>query len=135
MKHFIKKLFKKKEESNTQVGEYKFIWGVKSYDDLTTSEPNLYTMNDLDICYNEKEGTYILGIETIYMFNNRVSKDQYLAQLLTSFYDYLVNNNLFNASFDPTNLYVYNDGKLFEAKTLTELYYKFKLFVNGFIAI
>lgn len=32
-------------------GNMKFIWGVKSYDDLTTSNACLYTMNDIDLIY------------------------------------------------------------------------------------
>lgn len=137
MKHFIRKIFKfrKHIDTPTQIGSYKFIWGIKSRDDLTESEPNLYTMNDLDVCYDEATNVYTLGIETIYQFENRAAKDRYLATLLTGFYDYLVCNRLFDVSFDPINLYVYNDGKLFEAPTLTELYYKFKLFVNGFMSI
>lgn len=139
MKHFIKKLFKHKKEKGvdtpTQIGTLKFIWGVKSWDDLTTSEPNLYTMNDLDICYDESTQLYTLGLETIYQFENRVVKERYLATLLDSFWKYLVSNNLFDVSFDPVNLYVYNNGKLFEASTLTELYYKFKLFVHGFMSV
>lgn len=131
----FQKFFKKKLDSNTQIGSCKFIWGVKSYDDLTTSEPNLYTMNDLDVCFDEDKQVYILGLETIYGFEDRSSKDRYLSRLLTLFYEYLVDNKLFDVLFDPLNLYLYNDGKLFEANTLTELYYKFKLFVNGFISI
>ena len=29
-------------------GSLKFIWGIKSYDDLSDSDANLYTMNDIE---------------------------------------------------------------------------------------
>lgn len=132
MQGFIRKLFKHNKDTETQVEDYKFIWGVKSRDDLTQSEPNLYTMNDLDICFDEKKKLYTLGLETIYQFESRTAKERYLSTLVQEFYTYLRENNLFDVAYDPFNLYVYNNGHLFEAESLTELYYKFKLFVQGF---
>lgn len=32
----------------------KFVWGVKSWDDLTGQDVCMYTMNDIDITYNKK---------------------------------------------------------------------------------
>lgn len=31
-------------------GNLKFIWGIKSYDDMSSSDANMWTMNDIDIC-------------------------------------------------------------------------------------
>jgi hypothetical protein len=52
--------------------EWVFIWGLKSYDDLSPSEANLYTMNDLEITYNKKDNKYYIGIETIYLFEDGI---------------------------------------------------------------
>jgi len=38
----------------------------------------------------------------------------------------------FDSTFDPHNLYLYNDGNFFQASSLTELYYKFEIFVTGY---
>ena len=92
-------------------------------------------MNELDICYDATTQLYKLGLETSYQFENRAVKERYLATLLDNFWKYLIANSLFDVSFDPINLYLYNNGNLFEATTLTELYYKFKLFVHGFMSV
>ena len=46
--------WKYRNEYTDILNDYDFIWGVKSYDDLSESECNLYTMNDIDITYNKK---------------------------------------------------------------------------------
>ena len=120
---------KVKDDSKNQTH---FVWGVKSFDDLSGAEPGLYTMNDIEICYDSVNGTYILGLETLYEFANTEGKIKYLEGLLSSFHDYLDENQLFDLSWNPFNLYWYTKGRFFEAKSLTELYYKFKIFVSGF---
>lgn len=67
----------------------KFIWGVKSPMDLTESEPCLYTMNDIDICYDKKNKCYLLGVETGLMFKNKKEEYNYLKELLDKFSDYI----------------------------------------------
>ena len=113
-------------------GPLKYIWGIKSYDDLTLSEPNFYTLNDLDIYFIRDNKLYMLGLETIHSFDNNEDRINYLNRLLDAFRDYMVINNLFDSNYDPFFLYVYNDGKMFEAESLTKLYYKFKIFVTGY---
>lgn len=38
-------------KDHTETEDMKFIWGVKSYDDLTDSEPNFTTFNDIELIY------------------------------------------------------------------------------------
>ena len=44
-------------------GTLKFIWGVKSWDCLTSADACIYTMNDIDICYDRETEKYMLGVE------------------------------------------------------------------------
>ena len=114
-------------------GPLKYIWGVKSYDDLSEAEDaNFYTLNDLDIYFNRDNKLYMLSLETIYSFETTAHRINYLNRLLDTFRDYMVTNSLFEYNYDPFFLYRYNDGKMFEAESLTELYYKFKIFVVGY---
>ena len=51
------KHFKFKNSYSNNIGEendyddLEFVWGIKSWDDTTSTEATLYTMNDLDIVY------------------------------------------------------------------------------------
>lgn len=67
-----------------------FIWGVKSKDDLSKGTPNLDTMNDIEITYDEKKKIYCLEIEDIYKFDSNKSKGQYLSWLIIFFQKYLI---------------------------------------------
>ena len=126
------KLYADWKDDEYNCGPLKYIWGIKSYDDLTLSEPNFYTLNDLDIYYNRDNKLYMLDLETIYSFETVADRINYLNRLLDTFREYMSTNKLFESNYDPFFLYVYNYGKMFEAESLTELYYKFKIFVTGY---
>ena len=55
----------KHEDYSLETDEIRFIWGKKSYDDLSDLDANLYTLNDIDIVYNKKNNKYMLGVETV----------------------------------------------------------------------
>ena len=61
----------------------------------------------------------MLGLETIYSFDNNETRINYLNSLLDAFREYMITNNLFDSNYDPFFLYVYNYGKMFEAESLT----------------
>ena len=63
----------------------KFIWGLKSYDDLSSCDANLETMNDIDLIYLKDEKKYVLGVETEYMFNSKEAEKEYFKALLDEF--------------------------------------------------
>lgn len=134
-----KKLYPDWEDDEYNCADNKFIWGIKSFDDLTENPPSFYTLNDIDIYYNRKSKLYFLDIETIYQFDNRDIEKQYLKNLLNLFEQYLLSlggleGYDYNVNKHP-RLYEFNlvDGyDLFKSESLEDLYYKFKMFVKGF---
>ena len=127
-----KKLYADQEDNELNCGPLKFIWGITSKDNLHGNVAHFYTLNDLDICYNRDTRKYLLGIETLYQFTSTEHKINYLNDLLEAFRAYLMQKDLFDCSYDPFSLYKYNDGNLFTAESLTELYYKIKIFDIGY---
>lgn len=108
----------------------KFIWGVKSWDCLSPSDANLYTMNDIDIIYNKGNGMYMLSIETAYFFETHAAECEYLQDCLKAFTKYMDDNGL-NKN-EPYRLWMSNHCTNMEAQTIEELYTNFKIFVDGF---
>lgn len=60
------KSYKKEEKYNTamnkkygncflETDDFKFIWGLKSWYDLSSSDANMFTMNDIDIIYDKQK--------------------------------------------------------------------------------
>lgn len=108
-------------------GPLKYVWGILPGGD---DADNFYQLTDLDIYYNRDTQKYLLGLETIYKFDTIEAKFSYLDNLCNCFFNHLKGN--FDSNVDPFYLYMYNDGNLFQADSETELYYKFKIFVEGF---
>lgn len=108
----------------------KFIWGVKSWDDLTGADACLYTMNDIDITYDKEKKIYMLGVETAYLFKTYGDECQYLRDCLKAFTKYMDENGL-NKN-EPYRLWMNNPCTSMEAETIEELYTNFKIFVDGF---
>jgi hypothetical protein len=110
--------------------DIKFIWGVKSWDCLTGSDANLYTMNDIDLTYDKKKKVYMLGIETAYMFKTHESECNYLRKCLDAFTKYMDDNGL--EKNKPYMLFMSNPCISMVAESIEELYVNFKIFVDGF---
>ena len=72
-------------EDFTENSSMKFIWGLKSYDDLSSCDANLETMNDIDLIYLKDEKKYILNVETAYMFSSKEAEKEYFKILLDKF--------------------------------------------------
>ena len=71
------KYYKDFNEDCTENNDMKFIFGVMSWDDLSSAtEPNLLTMNDFDLIYLKDEKKYIVGVETAYMFNSKEAEKE-----------------------------------------------------------
>lgn len=66
-----------------------FIWGIKSFDDLSDEPASLYTLNDIDLTYNGKTNLYSLGIETIFQFDDIKDEIRYITDLLDRFTDWM----------------------------------------------
>lgn len=135
----LKKLYDDWEDDEYNCADNKFIWGIKSHDDITENPPSFYTLNDIDIYYNRKSKLYFLDIETIYKFDNRDDEKKYLNKLLDDFEQYLLGlGGLegfdYNLDKQP-RLYEFDLSSgydLFKSADLEDLFYRFKTFVNNF---
>lgn len=126
---YAEEMDKKYGNCALETDDYKFIWGVKSWDDLSGAEACMYTMNDVDIVYDKKKKLYMLGVETAYMFETHADECEYLKDCLKAFTKYMDDNGL-NKN-EPYRLLMSNPCTSMEAGTIEELYTNFKIFVNG----
>ena len=114
-------------------GNLKFIWGIKSYDDMSSSYANMWTMNDIEIVYDRDTKQYMLGIETSYLFDDIQADCEYYKRLLDYFTQYMNDNRL---STEPHYCpFFANLDMRFEADSIEELYTRFKIVVTGFYNI
>ena len=111
----------------------KFIWGVKSWDDITSEDACLYTMNDIDIIYDKGAKVYMLGVETAYMFKSHESECEYLTNCLMTFTKYMDDNGLDKNK--PYMLFMSNPCTSMTAETIEDLYTNFRIFVYGFCSL
>lgn len=109
----------------------KFIWGVKSWDDLCNCDACLYTMNDIDLIYLKDEKKYILGIETIFMFDKEEHKLSYLKSCLDAFTKFMVESG-YNTEEKPHWWHVFGDGMNTHFDSIEECYAMFKMLVNAY---
>ena len=114
-------------------GALKLIWGIKSYDDLSGADVNLYTMNDIDITYDRDNKTYSLGVETAYCFNNKQDECEYLVQLLSAFTKFMNENN-YNTEH-PYFFFMHNPETIMKAESIEELYTNYRIFVEGYCSV
>jgi len=113
-------------------GSVKFIWGVTATDEMCATKANIYSINDIDLCYDRDTKLYMVGIETIYMFKNISSEIKYYQGLLDTFTKYMVENN-------------YNtDGSIYarasvrgyiqiSGDSIEDVYSIFKIYMMGYI--
>lgn len=127
-----KNKFDKNYISEYETTDMKFIWGLKSLDDLCDCDANLYTMNDLDLIYLKDEDKYILGLETIYMFTPEEGKYEYLQDLLYNFTKFMENNE-----YDTTHEFsLHEDISITNHfDSIEDAYAAFKMYVNGFCSL
>lgn len=109
----------------------KFIWGVKSWDDLSGSDACLHTMNDIELDYLKDERKYILNIETIFNFEKEEYKLNYLKRCLDAFEKFMLENG-YNTEVKPSWWYVFMSGMNTHFNSIEECYAMFKLLVNGY---
>lgn len=127
---YYEEMDKKYGDYGLENDDYKFIWGVKSFDDLSSDEANLGTMNDIDVIYNKHTHEYILSVETAYMFKNHEEECRYLKDCLDAFTGYMNKNNLQRDV--PFRLFTSIPCTSMEADSIEELYTNFRIFVDGF---
>ena len=130
---YNEKMDEKYGDCTLETDDIKFIWGIKSYDDLSCADACLYTMNDIDIIYDKKKKEYILGIETAYLFKTYNDECKYLSDCLKAFTKYMDDNGL-NKN-EPFRLFMNNPCTNMVANSIEELYTNFKIFVNGYLTL
>ena len=109
----------------------KFIWGVKSWDDLCDSDACLYTMNDIDLLYLKDKKKYLLSIETIFMFEKEEHKLGYLESCLDAFTKFMVENG-YDTEVKPHWWDVFGNGMSEYFDSIEECYGMFKMLVNAY---
>lgn len=109
----------------------KFIWGVKSWDDLTCSDACLYTMNNIDLLYLKDQKKYLFSIETIFMFDEEEHKLNYLKNCLDAFTEFMIKNG-YNTDVNPHWWHVFGDGINTHFDSIEECYGMFKMLVNAY---
>lgn len=115
-----------------KIDSIKFIWGIKSYDDLTYYEANIYSLNDIELTYDSKRKIYSLGIEGIYSFFDKENGEIiYLRRLLNEFTNFMIKNN-YDLNHKMSLIEVCNEFNIFEADSIPQLYTQFKMLVEGF---
>lgn len=127
---YNKTMDKKYGDCAIETDDYKFIWGITSWDDLSGHAANMYTMNDIDITYDKQKKEYMLGIETAYAFETYASECNYLQKCLNAFTKYMEDNGLDKNK--PYRLFMSNPYTDMVADSIEDLYTNFKIFVDGF---
>lgn len=145
IKHFVKLIGHIKFEydmrraeknyiSPTETKELKHIWGIKSWDDLSSgNEANLYTMNDFDITYDKEKNKYMLGVETIYIFKDDKAEKDYMKGILKLFTEWMKENE-YNTEYTLDLYEVFTKGINIntEFDSIEQAYAAFKLLVEGY---
>ena len=132
--NYLIKQYEKDYINEYEMQNMKFIWGVKSWDDLSSAKSaNLYTMNDIDLIYLKDENKYILGIETMFMFKEEKHKLNYLTGCLKAFTEFMKDNG-YNTEIKPFWMDVFSYGWNINTHfdSIEDCYAMFKLLVNGY---
>ena len=132
--------YKDYNEDFTENSSMKFIWGLKSYDDLSSYDANLETMNDIDLIYLKDEKKYILSVETAYMFNSKEAEKEYFKTLLDKFTKWMEGQRYnTNSTLNPYgDMYEIFSGGIninTHFNTIEDAYRTFKLLVNGYLTL
>ena len=127
-------------EDFTENSSMKFIWGLKSYDDLSSCDANLETMNDIDLIYLKDEKKYILSVETAYMFNSKEAEKEYFKTLLDKFTEWMTEqgyntNSTLNPYDDMCEIFTKSININTHFDTIEDAYRTFKLLVNGYLTL
>lgn len=127
-------------EDFTENSSMKFIWGLKSYDDLSSCDANLETMNDINLIYLKDEKKYILGVETAYVFKSQEAERGYFRVLLHNFTKWMEEQGYnTNSSLNPYGdvFEIFSGGINIntEFDTIEDAYKTFKLLVNEYLTL
>ena len=111
----------------------KFIWGIKSWDDLSGKNCNLFTLNDMDLIYHKDTNDYSIDIETYYDFTSEDADKEYLLNILKAFTKWMNDNGYSTnekCSFYKVFSNEININEHFDS--IEECFAYFKILVNGY---
>ena len=135
LRTIIGKVKKKTKPFEEWQEKTKFIWGIKSQDDPSDSESNLYTMNDFDIVYDRDRQVYRMGVETIYQFENgRKSEQAYIKNIFDKFTVWMQKQG-YNTKLKLSLSDIFTTGMNVnsEFESIERLYAGYKFLVYGFV--
>lgn len=128
--------WKYRNDYTSVYNDLEFIWGVKSYDDLTGGEPSIYSMNDIDVIYTIEEKKYLISVETIYSWNEDwlgEKEKAYYKRLLSLFTEWMISKGYdTNKEISMANILSYGYSMNTKFDTIEEGYAYFKFYVEGF---
>lgn len=120
-------------KDHEEYADLEHIWGVKSYDDLSGSECNLWTMNDIEVVFWKETGEYSVDIETIYAFESQEDAAKYLQRLLDAFTAWMQEKG-YKTDAPPSLYGAFAARGSLHFKSIEDAYMDFKLRVKGFCA-
>lgn len=104
---------------------FKYIFGVQENGNYSDS---FETVNDLDVYYDNSTNKYLWSIDFTSPNLEESKTTKTLKYLVDKFHYYLDDNSLWN-EYDLSN---YWNGELSVANNLSDLFYGFRIFCNGY---
>lgn len=125
---------KKHTYSNTS--NLVLIWGVLSVEERLFENPNLFSLNDIELLYDNRENKYWFEVKTVYMYDNPSAQYVYLKGLLDEFTKWM-NENDCDTTLELPLWRVFAKGIDINTRfdSIEEAYAAFKMMVNGFCAL
>lgn len=127
------KRFEKDFINDNETKTMKHIWGIKSWDDLSGKDCNLFTMNDFDLTYLKDENKYVMGVETVYLFKDKDTDKKYIKDIYNAFTEWMISEGY--DTFGEISLWqAFTNGYNINTKfnTIEEAYNTFKFLMKGF---
>ena len=105
-----------------------WVWGILAKEQAEIDgEANFYTLNDLAIYYDRQTNKYYLDIESSYCFSTIEEEHNYITRLYREFKIWMESNHCDTTARLPMGAGLTS----LEAKTLPQLFYKFKVYAAG----
>ena len=131
--HTAAKLVKPDKYEPSPDDHTEFVWGIKSFYDLTGNECSKDTMNDFDIIYDNEKNLYIMALETAFVFEKPEYAKDYTREVLKEFTQFMNDNGLdTNYELELYEVFTQDCSMHGGYESIEKLYAVFKMLVNGF---
>lgn len=112
--------------------ENKFIWGIKSWDDVSGRPADLYTLNDFAIWYDPERKCYNYEVETLFEFKSSEREVEYLKRIFKELTKWMRQKG-YDTNYKPILYSVFSeDHYQCGYESIEQLYADFKLMCMGF---